>query len=50
MAAHDEGVLGRLYRRVAAPIVARAQLAWLFLIGVGVATLAVDACCSPPSR
>lgn len=38
-AAHDEGALGRLYRRFAAPIVASKRSAWIFLIGVGVATL-----------
>ncbi len=38
-AAHDEGALGRLYRRFATPIVASKRSAWIFLIGVGVATL-----------
>jgi multidrug efflux pump subunit AcrB len=38
--AHDEGRLGRLYRRFAAPVVASRRSAWLFLIGVGLATLA----------
>ncbi|PYF02898.1 multidrug efflux pump subunit AcrB [Rhodopseudomonas faecalis] len=37
---HDEGRLGRLYRRFATPIVASRRSAWLFLIGVGLATLA----------
>ena len=38
---HREGVLGRIYRRFAAPIVRSRKSAWLFLIGVGMATLAV---------
>ena len=38
-AAHDEGVLGRLYRRFATPIVRSKRASWIFLIGVGVATL-----------
>ncbi len=38
-AAHDEGALGRLYRRFATPIVASKRSAWIFLIGVGIATL-----------
>ena len=37
--AHDEGPLGRLYRRVAAHVIASKPSAWTFLIGVGVATL-----------
>lgn len=37
--AHEEGVLGRLYRRVATPVIASRKRARLFLIGVGVATL-----------
>jgi multidrug efflux pump subunit AcrB len=36
---HDEGVLGRLYRRVAMPIVKSRKNSWRFLIAVGVATL-----------
>ncbi len=40
-AAHGEGYLGRMYRRMAAPIVRSRRNAWIFLIGVGVATLAV---------
>ena len=36
---HDEGLLGRLYRRVATPVIATRRSAWRFLIGVGVATL-----------
>ena len=36
---HDEGPLGRLYRRVASGVVATRKSAWTFLIGVGVATL-----------
>ncbi|NVN84913.1 MAG: efflux RND transporter permease subunit [Rhodopseudomonas sp.] len=39
-AAHDEGRLGRLYRRFAAPVVRSRRSAWIFLIGVGIATLA----------
>ncbi|MFN3657326.1 MAG: efflux RND transporter permease subunit [Pseudolabrys sp.] len=39
--AHGEGALGRLYRRFATPIVRSRRSAWKFLIGVGVATLAV---------
>ncbi|MFZ1883281.1 MAG: efflux RND transporter permease subunit [Rhodoplanes sp.] len=38
---HGEGPLGRLYRRLATPIVRTRRSAWLFLIGVGLATLAV---------
>jgi multidrug efflux pump subunit AcrB len=40
-AAHGEGVLGRLYRRFAAPVVRSRRSAWFFLLGVGIATLAV---------
>lgn len=40
-AAHGEGMLGKLYRRFATPIVRSRKNAWRFLIGVGVATLAV---------
>ncbi len=40
-AAHGEGMLGRLYRRLASPIVRTRKNAWRFLISVGVATLAV---------
>ena len=43
-AQHDEGRLGRLYRRVAAPIVLRTRArAWMFLLAVGVATIAACA-------
>jgi len=38
-AAHDEGRLGGLYRRVARPIVASKRSAWIFLLCVGIATL-----------
>ena len=38
--AHEEGVLGRLYRRIATPIVRDRRSAWRFLLVVGVATLA----------
>ena len=37
--AHDEGPLGRLYRRVAGHVIATRKSAWTFLIGVGLATL-----------
>jgi multidrug efflux pump subunit AcrB len=37
--AHDEGVLARIYRRIAVPIVRDKRSSWIFLIGVGVATL-----------
>jgi len=40
-AAHGEGFLGRLYRRFATPIVRTRKRAWMFLIGVGLATVAV---------
>ncbi|UYO54862.1 efflux RND transporter permease subunit [Rhodopseudomonas palustris] len=36
---HDEGRLGRLYRRFASPIVASKRAAWILLLGVGIATL-----------
>jgi multidrug efflux pump subunit AcrB len=39
-AVHEEGVLGRVYRRFASPIVRSKRSSWIFLIGVGVATLA----------
>ena len=39
-AAHVEGPLGRIYRRFAAPIVRSKKTAWIFLLSVGVATLA----------
>lgn len=38
-AAHDEGRLGRLYRRLARPVVRSRRSAWIFLLGVGIATL-----------
>ncbi|MFN5527441.1 efflux RND transporter permease subunit, partial [Bradyrhizobium sp.] len=37
--AHGEGRLGRIYRSVARPIVASKRSAWIFLLGVGIATL-----------
>ena len=40
---HGEGRLGRLYRRVAAPLLASRTRAWVFLLGVGFATLAACA-------
>ncbi|MEZ5938979.1 MAG: efflux RND transporter permease subunit [Hyphomonadaceae bacterium] len=36
---HDEGPLGRIYRRVAAPVIASKRSAGIFLAAVGVATL-----------
>jgi multidrug efflux pump subunit AcrB len=36
---HGEGPLGRLYRRIAAPIIASRRSAWVFLGSVGIATL-----------
>jgi len=38
-ASHGEGFFGRIYRRVAAPVIASRKTAWRFLIAVGVATL-----------
>ncbi|MGO9801012.1 MAG: efflux RND transporter permease subunit [Candidatus Binatus sp.] len=40
-AAHGEGILGRLYRRFAAPVVHSRRSAWVFLISVGLATVLV---------
>ncbi|MHC2273992.1 multidrug efflux pump subunit AcrB [Bradyrhizobium diazoefficiens] len=37
-AGHQEGRLGRLYRRFATPIVRSKRAAWIFLLGVGIAT------------
>ncbi|WP_119421998.1 efflux RND transporter permease subunit [Desertibaculum subflavum] len=37
---HDGGLLGRLYRRVATPIVRSRLRAWIFLLAVGGATIA----------
>jgi multidrug efflux pump subunit AcrB len=39
--AHGEGVLGRIYRRFAGPILSTRKRAWIFLASVGVATVAV---------
>ncbi|HEY0851396.1 MAG TPA: efflux RND transporter permease subunit [Bradyrhizobium sp.] len=36
---HEEGMLGRLYRRVANHVVSSKRAAWIFLLGVGMATL-----------
>lgn len=36
---HEEGMLGGLYRRIASPIVGSKRSAWIFLIGVGIATI-----------
>jgi len=40
-AIHDEGRLARIYRAVAGPILKNRARSWVFLIGVGVATIAV---------
>ena len=37
--AHDEGRLGALYRSVASRVISTRRSAWIFLIGVGLATL-----------
>ncbi len=36
---HGEGALGRLYRKVATPVIRSRRSAWTFLIAVGLATL-----------
>jgi multidrug efflux pump subunit AcrB len=36
---HDEGLLGRTYRRFAAPVIRSKRSAWMFLLAVGVATV-----------
>jgi multidrug efflux pump subunit AcrB len=41
MTAHHEGRLGRAYRRIAAPVVRSRRSAWIFLLAVGFATIAV---------
>jgi len=40
---HDEGKLGRLYRKVATPIIASRKSALIFLVVVGIATVAAGA-------
>jgi multidrug efflux pump subunit AcrB len=40
-APHREGALARVYRRIAGPIVRSRRKAWLFLLAVGLATVAV---------
>jgi multidrug efflux pump subunit AcrB len=40
-AEHDEGMLGRMYRRVAEPLLRTRRRAWTFLLIVGFATIAV---------
>ena len=40
---HDEGRLGRMYRRVAGSVIASRKSAWTFLIIVGIATIAAGA-------
>ena len=42
-AAHHEGPLGRIYRRIAAPVLRSRRNAWIFLLTVGFATIAVCA-------
>jgi multidrug efflux pump subunit AcrB len=37
--AHDGGVVGRLYRRIAGRVIATRRSAWIFLLAVGAATL-----------
>jgi multidrug efflux pump subunit AcrB len=39
-ASRNEGPLGRVYRRIATGVVASKRSAWIFLLGVGIATLA----------
>ena len=38
---HQEGWLGRIYRRVARPVIRTRKSAWIFLIGVGITTMLV---------
>jgi multidrug efflux pump subunit AcrB len=38
---HEEGWLGRAYRRLARPVIRTRKTAWIFLIGVGIATMLV---------
>jgi len=38
---HGEGWLGGIYRRIARPVIRTRKSAWIFLIGVGVATILV---------
>jgi multidrug efflux pump subunit AcrB len=38
---HEEGWLGRIYRRFATPVIRTRSSAWIFLIGVGIATMLV---------
>ena len=40
-AAHGEGALGRIYRRIAGPVIKSRARAWVFLLSVGAATIAV---------
>ena len=37
---HDEGALGRIYRKIAAPVVKNRATAWIFLLLVGFGTVA----------
>ncbi len=37
---HREGLLGRFYRRIARPVIRSRRSAWIFLLSVGIATLA----------
>jgi multidrug efflux pump subunit AcrB len=43
LATHHEGRLGRIYRAVATPLLRTRTRAWVFLIGVGLATVAACA-------
>jgi multidrug efflux pump subunit AcrB len=36
---HDEGMLGRVYRKIAGRVIATRRSAWIFLIAIGLATL-----------
>ncbi len=36
---HSEGAIGKIYRKIAAPIIATKKSSWTFLLGVGVATV-----------
>lgn len=36
---HSEGAIGKIYRKIAAPIIATQKSSWTFLLGVGIATI-----------
>lgn len=36
---HSEGAIGKIYRKIAAPIIATKKSSWTFLLGVGIATI-----------